>query len=487
MKTITYTLLLFMLFCQSLFAQSPPANDANKWHITIFTSKNCQYCETLKRDFETPHLSPWKSFAHVNYIDINQASQASRRVAFLVSPKGQVPIILCYPPKNDPVYPYYLVFRQTGYDGDELKLSKALYQQVTDFQRVIAHDPKIEATRIAAAMDAPVEKCIGCRLFHRRPWCPRPSPTPTPDVDVDVDVTPLPLPVIPDITPDTITPDTPDDIVPQPDLSPTTGIPDYPLVTIIYDSQGLGEESRLDNLRRVAMKLIEPFTLLSPKGQILEIGTDRANAFPTKPGDAPSIFVTDRGKILAAINRSTIALLLANQPEPGNDTPTTPVDVDYQKIINAVTSALKNDPALKGADGKDGKDGSTIDAESLKKAILSELPPLTIDYESLNYELIASRLPPITPGDQPDKRRHIVIVADQKASYWPRLSGEIKTAEGFYSAIKTAPPPAFSTPLPQLVVYENGIPVRRSVGLYNVSNDLAQITRGTFPAESAGR
>lgn len=114
-----------------------------------------------------------------------------------------------------------------------------------------------------------------------------------------------------------------------------------------------------------------------------------------------------------------------------------------------------------------------VDLTIIKNEIIAELT-----------KVIEGKIPAI---DKPTKQRHIVIVADQKASYWPRLLGEIKAAEGHYSAIKTAPPPSFSVPLPQLVVYENGIPVRRSVGLYNVSNDLAQIIRGTFPSESAGQ
>jgi hypothetical protein len=86
----------------------------------------------------------------------------------------------------------------------------------------------------------------------------------------------------------------------------------------------------------------------------------------------------------------------------------------------------------------------------------------------------------------PTHERHIVIVASQSASTWPRLSGEIERAKQAYSGIRVADPPAFAVPLPQIVAYEDGVPVKVIQGQRNVSEALSRVARGDvffFPGE----
>lgn len=83
----------------------------------------------------------------------------------------------------------------------------------------------------------------------------------------------------------------------------------------------------------------------------------------------------------------------------------------------------------------------------------------------------------------PSHASHLVLVADTAADYWPRLRDEFAAAKGYYSAMRLAPPPTFSVPLPQLVLYRDGTPVQQYVGPRKVSEQLVAISRGEFAAE----
>lgn len=87
-----------------------------------------------------------------------------------------------------------------------------------------------------------------------------------------------------------------------------------------------------------------------------------------------------------------------------------------------------------------------------------------------------------------DHERHLVLVADRKADYWPRLSAEYQRASQSYSRILFSdPPPNFSVgALPQVVVYADGKPEKVFRGQREVSTLLASITSGTWPANEGG-
>src|SRR5262245_44187880 len=67
-------------------AMQPPADDSHKWLFTLVTTRNCQWCEQTRRDFDSDaRLKAWvdtkdymKSWAHWQVVQIEDQSQAWR-------------------------------------------------------------------------------------------------------------------------------------------------------------------------------------------------------------------------------------------------------------------------------------------------------------------------------------------------------------------------------------------------------------------------
>lgn len=77
---------------------------------------------------------------------------------------------------------------------------------------------------------------------------------------------------------------------------------------------------------------------------------------------------------------------------------------------------------------------------------------------------------------------YYVLVADDGAGYWARLSGVLSRAKESYSQIKVSPPPDFPVgQLPQLVAYSSGKPLGAFKGQYAVEQALNLIGRGETP------
>ena len=134
----------------------------------------------------------------------------------------------------------------------------------------------------------------------------------------------------------------------------------------------------------------------------------------------------------------------------------------------------------KGDKGDEGKAGQGVTAEQLAAAVNAWL----VEHKAQLIAEIVAAIPKPTPTS---KESHVVIVADTKGDYWPRLSGDIERARGYYSAIQVAPPPSFSVPLPQFVLYQDGKPIKRIEGMREVENVLQRIVRGEFdPVAKAG-
>ncbi len=164
-------------------AMAPPASDADKWFISILTTKNCGGCQRLKQDFTTsPHLlaladprQPQKSWAHYNVYAREDRSQAFRFAKLTIT---AYPTIVVQPPR-------------TGKYGDP---STVVYQGV------YAGDPQRLATEIASAIkhylskhqatsDASVSQAYPDHVGVDPPWSPPPqdppyvapfAPSPTP-------------------------------------------------------------------------------------------------------------------------------------------------------------------------------------------------------------------------------------------------------------------------------------------------------------------
>lgn len=116
-----------------------------------------------------------------------------------------------------------------------------------------------------------------------------------------------------------------------------------------------------------------------------------------------------------------------------------------------------------GKDGRDGKDAEPIDLDALAAKLADK---------------VGCKCKPQEPAPQPNKERHVVIVADQASPTWYRLRSEIESAQHSFSGIRIADPPKFSIQLPQIVVYEDRIPIRVIAGARPVSDVLVRVARG---------
>lgn len=86
-------------------AMQPPENDSHKWLFTLVTTRNCQWCERARRDFESdPQLKAWvdtkdytKSWAHLQIVQIEDQSQTWRWKDFRPT---SFPALIVQPPVN---------------------------------------------------------------------------------------------------------------------------------------------------------------------------------------------------------------------------------------------------------------------------------------------------------------------------------------------------------------------------------------------------
>ena len=130
---------------------------------------------------------------------------------------------------------------------------------------------------------------------------------------------------------------------------------------------------------------------------------------------------------------------------------------------NAVANILKNDPEFiaktKGEPGQDGQPGPQ--GEPGPPGDTPELPPIN------NSESTWS---------------HLVLIAPSESEYWYRLKYDYEKAEDYYNQIRHVEPPTDRNigPMPLLVAYSGGKPVKNWIGLRDVSQALNYITRGEY-------
>src|SRR5690606_9973881 len=134
--------------------------------------------------------------------------------------------------------------------------------------------------------------------------------------------------------------------------------------------------------------------------------------------------------------------------------------------VALVQSGTPGPQGPQGPAGKDGKDAQITDAQ----------------IQQITQTVTANVLAQIKTPEIPAAQKHYVLVADQDASYWPRLSDWYKRASDSYSRIKLAAPPTFPVgTLPQLVEYQGGDPLRVIKGNYDTEAALAKLARGDTP------
>lgn len=124
-------------------ANAPPADDNNRWHITVFSSDNCPYCVKLKKDFETsPDLLafvaapegsvPW---AHFNVYNGNDATQQWRIKPYNIT---AYPTVVVQPPRDwswgDPGT---VICKIVGYDGNAKNLNRRISESVRAYAKVM--------------------------------------------------------------------------------------------------------------------------------------------------------------------------------------------------------------------------------------------------------------------------------------------------------------------------------------------------------------
>lgn len=166
-------------------------------------------------------------------------------------------------------------------------------------------------------------------------------------------------------------------------------------------------------------------------------------------------------------------------------------------------SELQGPPGPTGKDGENGKDGQ-VTADQLATMSAAILKNLKTD-DGFTSKLIgpAGAVGPIGPsGPECDVTdlltriaalengvnisgkdwSHLVLIADSKADYWPRLSGEFDRAKGRWAKMRQVEPPddKYIGPLPVLVAYQDGKSVQNWVGLRDVSQAFSNITRGDY-------
>ena len=166
-------------------AMRPPADDSHKWFISVLTTKNCRYCDNLKRDFATSdHLKPFvdtedhtQSWAHFNVYSSDDATQAWRFKDIKVT---GYPTILVQPPRSGRFGdPKAVVLQKTGYDGDPKKLAETIRGGINTYLRTYVRQR--QAVGRSGGMRDGGEAGIGQNVVgYDPPFSPPPKNEPTP-------------------------------------------------------------------------------------------------------------------------------------------------------------------------------------------------------------------------------------------------------------------------------------------------------------------
>jgi hypothetical protein len=164
-------------------ALEPPADDSHKWYFTLVTTRNCQWCDQARRDFEQdPKLQGWantkdytKSWAHWQVIQIEDESQAWRWKDFKPT---TFPALIVQPPSNGSWGdPHTVVYVKQGYiKPDELDagIRKAIQLYATKvFPRHVAWQAK-QGAAAAGVSDAGFQQ--GGAVEQSGGWTPPVTP-----------------------------------------------------------------------------------------------------------------------------------------------------------------------------------------------------------------------------------------------------------------------------------------------------------------------
>lgn len=159
-------------------ALSPPADDSNKWCITLVTMQGCKYCDQLRGDFaQSAALAPWvntqdytKSWAHYQVVQIEDKSQSWRWKDF--QPKVFPTLILQPPFDRSWGDPHTIVFLKEGYDGKPDKLAQNLRSAIDKYVKLV----KPQRTAWKASHSLAMAKPSGGGMEQTGGWNPPATP-----------------------------------------------------------------------------------------------------------------------------------------------------------------------------------------------------------------------------------------------------------------------------------------------------------------------
>ena len=129
-------------------ALAPPADDSDKWFVTLVTQKGCAPCERLRADFaDKPELQAWvdvrdykKSWAHWQVIQSEDKTQAWR---FTSAKPTSFPTLIISPPISGAFGdPKTVVFWHPGYDGKPAELANKMQATVKAYIAKVAPTPR---------------------------------------------------------------------------------------------------------------------------------------------------------------------------------------------------------------------------------------------------------------------------------------------------------------------------------------------------------
>lgn len=169
---------------EELAALGPPASDADKWFISLVTTKGCTPCEQLKQAWRSDPwllalanpLDPKSSWAHYNEYLYDDQSQSFRWQDVKIA---AFPTVIVQPPRSQRYGdPATVVFQDT-YRGDPKQLAESISRAVR---------------RYVARVDVPQAQEPGPRANDGIAVAPPWQPTPKPDGRLPIDLPPLPIP-----------------------------------------------------------------------------------------------------------------------------------------------------------------------------------------------------------------------------------------------------------------------------------------------------
>jgi hypothetical protein len=303
----------------------PPADDNQKWFVTVISTKGCGACTRLKSDLATsPYLralvnadNPKESWSHFNaYLNEDRSQQFRWQNIKL----GGFPTILVQPPLNKKYGdPATVVFQQTGYDGNGQRLAAKITAAIKTYlsKRVQAapHRPAGHRQQVPVADGDP----IGVDP----PWTPPPKvdppvgPTPSPSPHVDI-------PVIPPV--DVPTPNTDD------------RVSTYPEAIVVTDADD-GLDGPIDDRIRSVLAALRIQRGKNLKVRLMD-WREAKDRYPVRRDEVPVILVTNDGRIEDKISGKLLPFL---QTQPRE---VTLADIPWSAILTLVTTGFSLPAAI---------------------------------------------------------------------------------------------------------------------------------------------